>query len=201
MGYVTGDDRRQPCLLPPVIDDYIEPNAPVRVIDVFVDGLDFLALGFERTAPASTGRPGYDPRDLLKLYIYGYVNEVRSSRRLERECKRNVEVMWFVGRLAPDHKTIADFRRDNGAAIVGACRAFVLFCRDQGLFTAVLVSIDGSKVRAAASTLRVLDQSRIAEEAQKIDAEVARYLAELDQADAVDHGDGCEATTQVLAAR
>jgi transposase len=138
---------------------------------------------------------------LLKLYIYGYVNEVRSSRRLERECKRNVEVMWFVGRLAPDHKTIADFRRDNGAAIVGACRAFVLFCRDQGLFTAVLVSIDGSKVRAAASTLRVLDQSRIAEEAQKIDAEVARYLAELDQADAVDHGDGCEATTQVLAAR
>jgi transposase len=140
MGYVTGDDRRQPCLLPPVIDDYVDPNAPVRAIDVFIDGLDFSAVGFERVAPASTGRPGYDPRDLLKLYIYGYVNEVRSSRRLERECRRNVEVMWLVGRLAPDHETIADFRRDNGAAIVGACRAFVLFCRDQGLFTAVLVS-------------------------------------------------------------
>jgi transposase len=200
MGYVTGDDRRQPCLLPPVIDDYVDPNAPVRVIDAFVDGLDFSALGFERAAPASTGRPGYDPRDLLKLYIYGYLNEVRSSRRLERECRRNVEVMWLVGRLAPDHKTIADFRRDNGAAIVGACRAFVLFCRDQELFTAVLVSIDGSKVRAAASTLRVLDQSRIAEEAQKIDAEIAGYLAELDQADTVDHGEECDATTQVLAA-
>lgn len=132
MGYVTGDDRRQPCLLPAVIDDYVDPNAPVRVIDVFVDGLDFSALGFERAAPASTGRPGYDPRDLLKLYIYGYLNEVRSSRRLERECKRNVEVMWLVGRLAPDHKTIADFRRDNGAAIVGGCRAFVLFAASKG---------------------------------------------------------------------
>lgn len=200
MGYVTGDDRRQPCFLPPVIDDYIEPDAPVRVIDVFVDGLDFRALDFERATPASTGRPGYDPRDLLKLYIYGYLNEVRSSRRLERECKRNIEVMWLVRRLAPDHKTIADFRRDNGSAIVGACRAFVLFCRDQGVFAAKLVSIDGAKFRAAASQNRVLDRQRIAEEAEKIDARVAQYLAELDERDTAELDDSDESTMEALAA-
>jgi transposase len=141
MGYLEGDDRHQRCLLPPAVDEYVGCDAPVRVVDAFVDALDFRILGFNRAAPASTGRPGYNPRDLLKLYIYGYLNEVRSSRRLERECRRNVEVMWLVRRLAPDHKTIADFRRDNGAAIVGACRAFVLFCRDAGLFAARLVSM------------------------------------------------------------
>lgn len=199
MGYVTGDDRRQPCLLPPVIDDYVDPNAPVRVIDVFVDGLDFSALDFERATPASTGRPGYDPRDLLKLYIYGYLNEVRSSRRLERECTRNIEVMWLLRRLAPDHKTVADFRRDNGSAIVGACRAFVLFCRDQGVFAAKLVSIDGAKFRAAASKNRVLDRQRIAEEADKIDARVAQYLAELDERDTTELDDSDESTMEALA--
>lgn len=154
MAYVAGDDRHQATLLPPVLDDYVDSAEPVRVLDAFVDGLDFTVLGFGRAAPASTGRPGYDPRDLLKLYIYGYLNEVRSSRRLERECKRNVELMWLVRRLSPDHKTIADFRRDNGRAIVGACRAFVLFCRDQELFTAKLVSIDGAqpRVRTGCST-------------------------------------------------
>ena len=135
--------------------DYVAADAPVRVIDAFVDGLDVKGLGFGRSVPAVTGRPPYDPRDLLKLYLYGYLNEVRSSRRLERECSRNVEVMWLLRRLAPDFKTIADFRRDNGAAIVGTCRAFVLFCRDQGLFTARLVALDGSKFRAAASAKRV----------------------------------------------
>ncbi len=167
MVYVAGDDRHQATLLPPLLDDYIDSTASVRVVDAFVNGLDFVGLGFERAAPASTGRPGYDPRDLLKLYIYGYLNEIRSSRRLERECKRNIEVMWLVGRLAPDHKTVADFRRDNGPAIVGACRAFVLFCRDQGVFAAKLVAIDGAKLRAAASQNRVLDRRRIAEEAEK----------------------------------
>src|SRR5262245_19306823 len=180
MGYVTGDDRRQPCFLPPVIDDYIEPDAPVRVIDVFVDGLDFRALDFERATPASTGRPGYDPRDLLKLYIYGYLNEVHSSRRLERECKRNIEVMWLVRRLAPDHKTVADFRRDNGSAIVGACRAFVLFCRDQGLFTARLVALDGSKFRAAASAKRVMGRREIGDEVARLDRRIAEYLPGLE---------------------
>ena len=156
MSYVRGEDRGQAALLPAAIEDYVAADAPVRVIDAFVDGLDVNGLGFGRSVPAATGRPPYDPRDLLKLYVYGYLNEVRSSRRLERECARNVEVMWLLRRLAPDFKTIADFRRDNGTAIVGTCRAFVLFCRDQSLFTARLVALDGSKFRAAASTRRVM---------------------------------------------
>ena len=153
MSYIRGEDRGQAALLPAVIEDYVAADAPVRVIDAFVDGLNVRELRFGRSVPAVTGRPPYDPRDLLKLYLYGYLNEVRSSRRLERECFRNVEVMWLVRRLAPDFKTIADFRRDNGAAIVGSCRAFVLFCRDQG--PARLVALDGSKFRAAASAKRI----------------------------------------------
>src|SRR5947209_2927116 len=159
MRYISGEDRGQVALLPAAIEDYVTTDAPVRVIDAFVNGLDVRGLGFGRSVPAVTGRPPYDPRDLLKLYLYGYLNEVRSSRRLERECSRNVEVMWLLGGLAPDFKTIADFRRDNGAAIVGACRAFVLFCRDQGLFTAWLLALDGSKFRAAASIKRVMGRS------------------------------------------
>jgi transposase len=146
------------------------------VIDAFVDGLNFSSLGFARAMPSSTGRPGYDPRNLLKLYVYGYFNEVQSSRRIERECRRNVEVMWLVQRLSPDHKTIADLRRLNGAAIVAACREFVMFCREQGLFTARLVAIDGSKFRAAASPLRVFDKARIAEVAAKLDTQISEYL-------------------------
>jgi transposase len=123
------------------------------VIDAFADGLDVVGLGFVRAVPAATGRPGYDPRDLLKLHVYGYLNEVRSSRKLERECGRIVELMWLLRRLAPDFKTIADFRRDNGPGIVGTCRAFVLFCREQGLFATRLVALDGSKFRTAASAI------------------------------------------------
>ncbi|MEA2880274.1 MAG: hypothetical protein QOF14_5470, partial [Hyphomicrobiales bacterium] len=130
------------------------------------------------------GRPGYDPGDLLKLYIYGYLNEVRSSRRLERECRRNIELMWLLRRLAPDFKTIADFRRDNGPGIVGTCRAFVLFCREQGLFAARLVALDGSKFRAAASPKRIVGEPEIAEEAAGIDRRIAEYLADLDSSDA-----------------
>jgi transposase len=200
MAYVIGEDRFQTALLPSVIDDYIADGAQVRVIDAFVDSLDFDRLGFNRAVPASTGRPAYDPRDLLKLYIYGYVNEVRSSRRLERECKRNIEVMWLVCRLAPDHKTIADFRRGNGAAIVGVCRAFVLFCRDQGLFKAQLVAIDGSKFRAAASTNRVLDKQRIAEEIEKIEKQIAHYLSGLDETDALEPTENEDAAAKALAA-
>jgi len=200
MAYVAGEDRHQATLLPPVLDDYVDGESSVRVVDAFADGLDFTTLGFERAEPSSTGRPGYDPRDLLKLYIYGYLNQIRSSRRLERECGRNVELMWLVRRLAPDHKTIADFRRDNGLAIVGACRAFVLFCRDQGVFSANLVSIDGAKFRAAASQNRVVDRQRIAEEAEKIDARVTQYLAELDEGDAAEFGDSNESTIKALAA-
>lgn len=200
MGFLAGDDRHQRSLLPPAIDEYVDQDAPVRVVDAFVDTLDFRTLAFDRATPASTGRPGYDPRDLLKLYIYGYLNEIRSSRRLERECKRNVELMWLMRRLAPDHKTIADFRRNNGRAIVGACRAFVLFCRDQGLFAARLVSIDGAKFRAAASQNRVLDRQRIAIEIEKVDARITHYLTALDREDDAEIGADNGSTSDAIAA-
>jgi transposase len=197
MSYVRGEDRGQAALLPAMIEDYVAEDAPVRVIDAFVDGLDICRLGFSRSVPAATGRPPYNPRDLLKLYVYGYLNEVRSSRRLERECSRNVEVMWLLGRLAPDFKTVADFRRDNGTAIVGACRAFVLFCREQGLFTARLVALDGSKFRAAASAKRIIGRREIAEEKGRLDRRIAEYLAGLDESDACE---GDEAPNAVVAA-
>jgi transposase len=198
MSYIPGEDRGQAALLPAAIEDYVAAAAPVRVIDAFVDGLDVSGLGFERSVPAVTGRPPYDPRDLLRLYLYGYLNEVRSSRRLERECSRNVEVMWLLRRLAPDFKTIADFRRDNAAAIVGTCRAFVLFCRDQGLFTARLVALDGSKFRAAASAKRVMGRREIAEEAVRLDRRIAEYLAGLDESDAREPDEAPNATAAAL---
>jgi transposase len=200
MSYILGEDRGQAALLPAAIEDYVAADAPVRVIDAFVDGLDVIGLGFGRSVPAVTGRPAYDPRDLLKLYLYGYLNEVRSSRRLERECSRNIEAMWLLRRLAPDFKTIADFRRDNGAAIVGAGRAFVLFCRDQGLFTARLVALDGSKFRAAASAKRVIGRREIAEEAARLDRRIADYLAGLDETDAREPDEAPSATAAALAA-
>jgi len=200
MSYVQGEDRGQAALLPAVIEDYVAADAPVRVIDAFVDGLDVKGLGFGRSVPAVTGRPPYDPRDLLKLYLYGYLNEVRSSRRLERECSRNVEVMWLLRRLAPDFKTIADFRRDNGAAIVGTCRAFVLFCRDQDLFTARLVALDGSKFRAAASAKRVMGRREIAEQTARLDRRIAEYLIGLDDNDAREPDEVPSATAAALEA-
>ena len=200
MSYIRGADRGQAALLPAAIEDYVRADAPVRVIDAFVDGLDLRGLRFGRSEPAATGRPPYDPRDLLKLYIYGYLNEVRSSRRLERECSRNVEAMWLLRRLAPDFKTIADFRRDNGAAIVGACRAFVLFCRDQGLFAARLVALDGSKFRAVASAKRIIGRREIAEEAAGLDRRIAEYLAGLDASDAHEPDEAPSATAAALQA-
>ena len=189
MGYIIGTDRDQALLLPAVIEDYVAADAPVRVIDAFVDGLDMAGLGFDRSVAAATGRPPYDPRDLLKLYVYGYFNEVRSSRRLERECRRNVEMMWLLRKLAPDFKTVADFRRDNGSAIVGVCRAFVMLCRDAGLFQARLVALDGSKFRAVASRKKVIGRQEIAEETSRLDRKIAHYLAELDEADAAEPDD------------
>ena len=196
MSYVRGEDRGQAALLPAAIEDYVAADAPVRVIDVFVDGLDMIGLGFGRSVPAVTGRPPYDPRDLLKLYLYGYLNEVRSSRRLERECCRNVEVMWLLRRLAPDFKTIADFRGDNRAAIVGACWAFVLFCRDQGLFAARLVALDGSKFRAAASAKRIMGRREIAQETARLDRRIADYLAGLDENDACEPAEAPSTTAR-----
>ena len=200
MRYIRGGDRGQAALLPAAIEDYVAADAPVRVIDAFVDGLDVIGLGFGRSVPAATGRPPYDPRDLLKLYVYGYLNDVRSSRRLERECSRNLELMWLLRKLVPDFKTIADFRRDNSAAIVGACRAFVLFCRDQGLFAARLVALDGSKFRAAASVKRIMGRREIAEETTRLDRRIAEYLAGLNESEARELDDAPNATTTALQA-
>lgn len=200
MSYIQGDNRGQAALLPAAVEDYVAADAPVRVIDAFVDGLDISELGFGRSIPAATGRPPYDPRDLLKLYIWGYFNEVRSSRRLERECRRNIEAMWLLRRLSPEFKTVADFRRDNGAAIVGACRAFVMLCRDAGLFQARLVALDGSKFRAVASSQKIAGRSEIADEAARLDRRIANYLAKLDDADGAEPDDAPGATAAALAA-
>src|SRR5210317_1394474 len=142
--FVQGVDRTQATLFPECLDEYVSEDNPVRVIDLFVDQLELMTLGFAATQPKDTGRPAYHPSTLLKLYIYGYLNRVQSSRRLERESQRNVEVMWLTGRLSPDHKTISDFRKNNGKAIKQVCKEFVLLCRSLDLFTAAMVAIDGS---------------------------------------------------------
>src|SRR5438477_293165 len=146
--FIDGEDRMQQALLPHSLEGYVGEENPVRVIEVFIDELDLAALGFSGMTPAVTGRPAYHPSTLLKIYLYGYLNRVQSSRRLEREAQRNIELMWLTGRLAPDFKTIADFRKDNGAAIQSVCRQFVELCRGLKLFTGAVVAIDGSKVKA-----------------------------------------------------
>jgi len=146
--FVEGCDRRQIALLPDCLDDYVMEDNAVRVVDVFIDALDLAALGFAGVVPEVTGRPSYHPSTLLKIYLYGYLNQVQSSRRLEREAQRNIEVMWLTGKLAPDFKTIADFRRDNGEAIRAVCRQFVLLCRDIGLIGGATVAVDGSRFKA-----------------------------------------------------
>jgi transposase len=149
--FVEGDDSKQIALLPECVDDYIGQDNPVRIVDVFAGELDLTTLGFNGTTPAITGRPSYHPGAMLKIYIYGYLNQIPSSRRLERECQRNVEMMWLTERLAPDFKTIADFRRDNGPAIRNVCRGFVELCRGLKLLSGDMVAIDGSKLEAANS--------------------------------------------------
>lgn len=151
MGYIQGEGRQQSSLFPPTLDELVPEDHLVRVIEAYVARLDPQVLGFSKAQPQRTGRPAYDPADLLKLYLYGYFQRIRSSRRLEAECQRNVEVMWPLGRLAPDFKTIADFRKDNGAAFQATCRAFVQFCRQVGLISGQLAAIDGSKFQAVAS--------------------------------------------------
>src|SRR5918997_1660257 len=151
MPFLSGTDRDEVLLFPESLDDYITAENPVRFIDAFVSSLDLAELGFARAVRAKTGRPGYDPADLLKLYTYGYLNRVRSSRTLEREAQRNVEVMWLLKKLKPDHKTIADFRKDNPAAIKRVCREFTLLCKKMELFGAELVAVDGSEFRAVNS--------------------------------------------------
>lgn len=183
MAYVQGVSRNQVVMFPESLDEYISDDNPVRFIDAFVDGLDLQVLGFKRAVPEERGRPPYDPGDLLKLYMYGYLNRVRSSRRLEREAERNVEVMWLVSKLVPDHKTIADFRRDNGEAIQAVFREFMVLCRRLGLFGGQLVAIDGSKFKAANSRERNFTQRKLKRLKERVDKEIERYLKELDEAD------------------
>ena len=181
--FVEGEDRRQPALLPSCLDDYVDEQSPVRVIDVFVDELDLGALGFERVQAASTGRPGYNPGAMLKLYLYGYLNQVQSSRRLEREAGRNTELMWLLGKLAPDFKTIADFRRDNGEALRAACAAFVAICRNIGLLTGGVVAVDGSRFKAVNTRDRNYTPAAVRRRIEQAEASIERYLQALDTAD------------------
>ncbi|MDO9334300.1 MAG: IS1182 family transposase, partial [Dehalococcoidales bacterium] len=181
--FVEGEDRRQAALLPSCLDDYVAEDNPARVVDVFVDELDLLALGFDGMAPASTGRPAYHPRTLLKLYIYGYLNRVQSSRRLEREAQRNVELMWLTGKLAPDHKTIANFRKDNGPAIQASCSRFVVLCRELGLFTQALAAVDGSRFKAVNNSDRNFTPTKLKRRIEQVEASIAGYLRDLDIAD------------------
>ncbi len=188
-GYVEGVDRGQATLFPDRLDDFVEADNPVRVIDAFIDALDLRELGFSRAAPAPTGRPGYHPGVLLKLYVYGYLNRIASSRRLEREAQRNVELMWLTGRLAPDHKTIADFRRDNGEAIRKVCSRFVLLCRRMGLFSNAVVAIDGSKFKAVNNRDQNFTPAKMQRRLAEIETAISRYMAEMDGADAEPGGE------------
>src|ERR1700757_2848974 len=181
--FVEGEDRTQGVLLPEFLDDYVAEDNPVRAIDVFVDELDLRALGFEGVVPEMTGRPAYHPATMLKIYVYGYINQVQSSRRLERETARNVEMMWLTGRLTPDFKTIADFRRDNGAAIRNVCRRFVELCRGLKLLSSEMVAVDGSKFKAANSRDRNYTAGKIDKRQQQIEESVQRYLDLIESAD------------------
>jgi len=181
--FIEGENREQGTLLPEHLEDYVDVDNPVRVVDAFVDELDLGSLGFEGVQPAKTGRPAYHPAVLLKLYIYGYLNRIQSSRRLEREAQRNVELMWLTGRLTPDFKTIANFRRDNGKAIRNVCRQFVVLCQQLDLFSDAVVAIDGSKFKAVNSSDRNFTNAKLKRRMEEIEANISRYLVELDTAD------------------
>lgn len=196
--FIEGKDRHQPSLLPDCLDDYVGEDSPVRVVDIFVDELDIEALGFE--GPAATGRPGYHPRTMLKLYIYGYLNQVQSSRRLEREAGRNTELMWLTGKLAPDFKTIADFRRDHGEAIRATCRYFIELCRRMGLLGGGVVALDGSRFKASNTRDRNYTRGVIERRRGQVAASIDRYLSLLDAADRLD-GDEAVVRAERIAGR
>ena len=195
--FIEGAERSQVTLLPECLDDYIAEDNPVRVVDAYVEELDLQELGFEGAEPAATGRPAYHPAVLLKIYIYGYLNRLQSSRLLEREAERNVELMWLTGRLAPDFKTIADFRRDNGPGIRNVCRRFIELCRDLKLFSEALVAIDGSKFKAVNSRDRNYTPGKIDKRQQQIEESIQRYLDALETADRTQPPD-LEAKTERL---
>ena len=196
--FMVGADRGQSTLLPECLDDWIDESNPVRAVDAFVDALDLAKLGFEGVAPEVTGRPSYHPSALLKLYIYGYLNRVQSSRRLEREAGRNLEVIWLLGRLVPDDKTIADFRKDNGSAIRKVCAQFVVLCRDMGLLTKASVAIDGSKFKAVNNRDRNFTRAKVERRRAQFEESVARYLSQLDTADLQEPSEALAAKTAHL---
>jgi len=181
--FIEGQDRHQITLLPESLDEFVAEDSTVRVVDAFVDELDLASLGFDGATPASIGRPSYHPAVLLKIYIYGYLNRIQSSRRLERECHRNLELMWLTGRLAPDFKTIADFRRDNGTGIRNVCSRFITLCRDLKLFSQAIVAIDGSKFKAVNTRDRNFTAGKIKKQKEQIEQSIKRYLDALDTAD------------------
>jgi len=183
MAHLAGQSRYQSTLFPEVLDDLIAADHPVRVIDAFVDTLDLAQLGFSKVEAEATGRPPYAPGDLLKLYVYGYLNRIRSSRGLESEAGRNLEVLWLINRLSPSFKTIADFRKDHAKAIVAVCRSFIRFCRGQSLFGGALLAIDGTKIAAVAGRKKVLTPRKLAEQMQALDRKIAEHLKAMDEAD------------------
>ncbi len=187
-----GIARTQTALLPPAVEDYVGAHALVRVIDRYVDGLDMAALGFKKSVPVGEGRPPYAPDDLLKLYLYGYWNRVRTSRKLEAECRRNLEMMWLLGQLVFDHKTIAQFRRENAQAFQAVCAQFVQFLRGAQLVggEAPVVAVDGSKFKASASKASLVSAEQAAKQRARIGQRVAQYLAQMDEADTQEAAEG-----------
>src|ERR1035437_4985645 len=184
--HVTSNHRKQKVLFPDMLDNYIDQENPVRFIDAFVDSLNLEKLGFKHALPSETGRPSYDPSDLLTLYVYGYLNQVRSSRKLERECHRNLEVMWLMKKLAPDHKTIADFRKDKVDCIKPVFKEFVYLCRSLDLYGAQLVAIDGTKFKAVNSRSNNLNEKTVVLRLKQTEEKIAEYLKEMDQNDTAD---------------
>ena len=196
--FIEGADRGQSTLLPECLDDWIDDDNPVRAVDLFVEGLNLVKLGFDGVVPVATGRPSYHPSALLKLYIYGYLNRIQSSRRLEREAGRNLEVIWLLGQLTPDDKTIADFRKDNGPAIKKVCAQFIELCRDMGLLTKASVAIDGSKFKAVNNRDKNFTRGKVERRRVQLEESVARYLAQLDTADLQEPSEALAAKTAHL---
>ena len=184
--FIEGANRSQCLLLPEILDDYIAENNPVRVIEAYIEALDLRELGFKGIEPKNTGRPAYHPSVLLTIYIYGYLNRIHSSRRLERETQRNVELMWLIGRLTPDFKTIADFRKDNGKAIRSACQKFILICRKLELFSQSMITIDGSKFKAVNHRDKNFTRAKMKRRLEQIDKSLDKYMAKLEETDQVE---------------
>jgi len=183
MSYIEGFSREQTMLFPEVLDDYVTKDNPVRFIDAYVDGLNLLELGFTQAIPKDTGRPPYNPRDMLKLYIYGYLNHIRSSRKLEKATHRNIELIWLLHKLRPDFKTIADFRKDNAKALKGVCRDFTLLCKKLDLFGGELIGIDSSDFKAVNNKARNFSKKEINRIVNQINEKIDAYFVELNQQD------------------